>query len=187
MFTVYTGERVQLRPFADFDEFKGLVREIHGALIPGWGDLWRPGRLYEDSWDKTGLLDHERVLFAIQRLDTGELAGYEVAIFPPVQRMTCWIGTLVRAAHQRRGIGIEAKQLLACYLFENYPIDGFEAITPSNHPRALKGMRMCCMREEGRIRCAEFSDGRWVDHVYFILTRVEWESMEYRSKVKRGV
>ena len=175
MHTTVTGERIRLRPFASMDEGLDLVKEIHLGLIPGWGEQWEPLGGVVEEWNDNGWLGDEPV-FAIERLDTGELVGYETAMPASGTRLTGLIATYIRDAHQGQGFGVEAKRLSMRYLFENYPVDNVGAITLSNHPKALRGLELCGMREEGRLVGCTISDGHWVDEVFFTITRKEWEA-----------
>ena len=175
MINVYTGELVRLRPFASMDEGLALAREMHLGLIPGWGEQWTPLHEISRMWQPDGWMGDE-VTFAVERLDSGELVGYENAQPPEPPRLRGMVSTYIRAEHRGRGFGVEAKRLAMRFLFEHYPLNCVEAITLSVHEKALRGLQLCGMREEGRLVGCTVSEGQWVDKVFFTLTREEWEA-----------
>lgn len=179
MINVYTGKLVRLRPFTSVDEGLALIHEIHLGLIPGWGEQWTPLAEIREGWERDGWMGDEDCVFAVERLDTGELAGYEIATPPQVPALTGWIATYIREDHRGRGFGVEAKRLAMRFLFENYPAGNLAAITLSVHKQALRGLQLSGMREEGRLTGCTVSQGRWVDKVFFTITRAEWIAQEH--------
>ena len=177
MKNMYAGELVRLRPFASAEEGLALVREIHLSLIPGWGEQWVPQPEISRMWEPDGWMGEE-VTFAVERLDTGELVGFENAMPPKPPRLRGMVSTYIREAHRGRGYGVEAKQLAMRFLFEHYPLEQVEAITLATHRSALRGLELCGMREEGRLIGCTVSEGRWDDKVFFTISRSEWEARE---------
>jgi len=175
MQNIYTGQLVRLRPFASVDEGLELVRALHLGLIPGWGEQWTPFGEIRGEWDENGWMGDE-VTFAVERLDTGELVGYEGATPPRQPMLTGWVSTYILEPHRGRGFGVEAKRLAMRFLFGHYPLNNVAAITLATHTRALRGLQLCGMREEGRILGCTVSEGRWDDKVFFTITRGEWEA-----------
>ena len=186
MHVIWTGARVRLRPFSKVEEGLELVKQIHGELIPHWGPRWeRPleqARAYEDA----GWCGVDNCTFAIDRLDIGQLVGYEFVRLPAVGSLGAWIATYIQAGHQRQGFGIEAKQLAMCFVFENFPAERIGAVTPSTHLHARRGLERCGMHYEGRRVRSWFSNARWVDRTYYVIFREEWERLPVRQLVKRG-
>jgi RimJ/RimL family protein N-acetyltransferase len=187
MHTVWTGERVKLRPFKDEKEWCDLAQELEMVPNEFWGAWWSPRPELKKDFEPAGLLDVEKAsMFAIERLDTGELVGYEEHGAPKPGSIEAWVGTVILRAHWHHGFGVEAKQLCYCYLFEHYPVERVWAATLSNHKRAARGLHLSGMRYQGRFRGFHFTDGKYHDLVCYALYREEWEKLPIRLIVKRG-
>jgi len=187
MHTIWTGKLVRLRPWQDADELYGfnLRNNIEPSTILGpiWYSLPQEHQLFEP----TGCMDPQRVcLFAIERLDTGELIGLEGAVFLRGTGLAVDVGTFIFAEHRGQGCGCEAKLLAQCFLFESFPLERVDAYTLASHVRARRGLELCGMHYEGRRRRCYFSQGRYVDLVYYVIFREQWEKLPVRQYVKRG-
>jgi RimJ/RimL family protein N-acetyltransferase len=183
--TIWTGERVRLRPFKDKDEFVGLNHELHVAPNQFWGAWWSTRRELEEDYDKGGMLSTEKdSAFAIERLDTGQLVGYEGYVF--VSNIFAWVGTFIRPEHWHRGFGIEAKQLCYCFLFENFPIERVDAGTLEHHLRAINGLLRSGMKFEGRVKSVGYTHGQYYDEMIYTIFREQWARLPIRQVVKRG-
>jgi diamine N-acetyltransferase len=183
--TIWTGERVRLRPFKSKEEFVSLKHELHVAPNAFWGAWWSTTRELEDDYDKTGMLSTEKYnTFAIDRLDTGQLIGYEEYVF--FSNICAWVGTFIRPQHWHRGFGSEAKQLCYCFLFENFPLERVDAGTLEHHSRAINGLLKSGMKFDGRVHKISNTHGQYFDEVIYSIFREEWEQLPIRKVVKRG-
>jgi RimJ/RimL family protein N-acetyltransferase len=187
MHTIYTGERVRIRPYASVDEFVSTAQRFAVNVHPYWGPQYEtPGRMKKD-WEVAGMLstgDYSQ--FALECVDTGELIGLAENGGVTIGTVQSWVGTFIFEEHWGQGFGVESKQLQFCYLFENYPIERVESATLENHVRAARGLRDCGMRYEGRLRAAVRQHGSWVDLVQYAIFREDWEKLPIRETVKRG-
>jgi len=187
MHVVYTGERVRLRPFSSADEWGQLRDEIDAVPNEYWGLLYHPRGRHAADFEETGLLKADGLsAFAIERLDTNQLVGYERHRTPPAGGLVASVGTLILDGHWHRGFGIEAKQLCFCYLFENYPVERVEASTFNHHPRARRGMERSGMHMDGRLRSLHRVGGVAYDMLTYCIFREQWEQLPIRQVVKRG-
>ena len=188
MHTIWTGERVRLRPFTDEHEWVAMQEELHVEPNEFWGAWWHPRGKLKKDFEETGMLNPSKFsAFAIERLDTGEAMGFEE--FGPNtgdNSLGAWLGTFIKRPHWHQGFGLEAKQLVLCYLFENHPYERVGSDTLANHKRAARGLFECGMHFEGRIRGAHFMDGQYHDIVCYTIYREEWEKLPIRQTVKRG-
>jgi len=183
--TIWTGERVRLRPFKDKDEYVSIKHELHVVPNAFWGAWWSTRRELEEDFDKTGMLGVEKYnTFAIERLDTSQLVGCEEYVFST--SLSAWVGTFIRPEHWHRGFGIEAKQLCYCFLFESFPLARVDAGTLAHHKRAINGLLRSGMKFEGRVRRVICTYGHYYDEVIYSIFREEWEQLPIRQVVKRG-
>lgn len=185
MHTIWTGERVRLRPFADEAERCDIYAELHVAPNAFWGPWWSARQRVKKDFEEAGMLATDKYsTFAIERLDTNQLVGYEEHGF--VSNITGWVGTFIKPEHWHNGFGIEAKQLCYCYLFESYPFVRVDSGTLENHTRARAGLERSGMAYEGRVRRMHFADGRYYDMVCYYIFREQWEQLPIRQVVRRG-
>jgi len=187
MHVIYTGERVRLRPFSDSAEWCQLREQIDARPNDFWGSLYKPQGRQAARFENDGLLNTGEIgAFAIERLDTSQLVGYERHRTPAHGSITGSVGTLILSEHWHRGFGIEAKQLCFCYLFENYPVERVEASTFSGHRRARNGMEQSGMRREGSCKLFRQIHGVYNELVVYRIFREQWEQLPIRQVVRRG-
>lgn len=186
MHTTYTGPRLRLRPYASKEEGFELVQALHLTPTPAWGPLWFPLGHIADGWDESGWMDNEALGFAVEERASGQTAGYVDLNPPGTQRLDAVVSTFILPQFRRQGYGVEAKQLVLCCLFENYAAQRATAITLGNHVAARRGLELCGFTHEGSLRGKYFSEGHFVDMVFYTMLREQWERMEYRRSVMRG-
>jgi RimJ/RimL family protein N-acetyltransferase len=187
MYTIYTGERVRLRPFKDDVEHAQAVVRSLGRPNDHWGpDHWsEPDRKKE--FEPAGMLDPAKYShFAVERLDTGECVGWEEHGPLLTGHLNTWLGTDIQRPHWHMGFGLEAKQLMLCYLFENFPLETVRGDTCGHHFRAQRGLLDCGMHEIGRLRGIHYAGGVRYDILQYQIFRDEWEALGYWRKVQRG-
>jgi len=189
MHVEYTGERVKLRPFADAKELAALIAELTLQPHEFWPYNWWPQGEIAKAFKDQGMIGGEGAqpcgFFAIERLDTRELIGFEIAVIPKAEVIHAEIATVILERHWSNGFGREAKNLAMCFLFENFPLRRIDGVTIGTHIRAQAGMVAVGMTCEGEIGHA-FSMGHYHPAVHFEITREEWEELPIRQTVKRG-
>jgi RimJ/RimL family protein N-acetyltransferase len=185
MNTIWTGERVRLRPFRDEDERCSIYEELHVTPNEFWGAWWSARQQVKKDFEDAGMLHADKYsTFAIERLDTNQLVGYEEHGF--VSSIAAWVGTFIKPEHWHRGFGIEAKQLCYCYLFESFPFLRVDSGTLEHHVRARNGLMKSGMSYEGRVRRMHCTEGRYYDMVTYYIFREDWEKLPIRQTVRRG-
>lgn len=188
MHTTYTGERVRIRPFSSTEEWELIAANEQQELNEHWGVWHWPQAKIRKEFEKGGmLLTDSYSAFAIERLDTAELVGYEEYGAMASGKCGTWIGTFVIGKHRHNGFGIEAKLLNLTHLFENYPLRTVYADTTEEHSRARNGLDACGMKLVGMRRKAHWFKGRHIGVVQYQIMREEWEKLPIRGIVKRGV
>ena len=188
MYTVYTGERVKLRPFKDEKEYLDLEQKL--SIEPNffWGAWWKPLQNRKKDFKPGGMLDAngEYSTFAVESLATGELVGYEEYGAPNPGCLYAWLGTFILPEHWHHGYGIEAKQLCLCFLYENFPIVKVSAETLDIHHRAANGLARSGMTYIGKVNKFFVRAGVLHDLVCYVIFREEWEQQPFRQIVKRS-
>jgi RimJ/RimL family protein N-acetyltransferase len=187
MHTVYTGERVKLRPFRSLEEFDSVIAEDYASPDPFRGPRWYAESSRSQQYDLRGVLGPEGYSnFAIEELKCGTTVGTEGHSAINSGQVCVNIGTYLLPDWRGMGLGIEAKALLFCLLFENYPLEVVQASTLEHHQRARRSLEACGMQHFGRLRGIERVDGVACDEVQYRIFREEWESLPIRNMVIRG-
>lgn len=187
MNVVYTGELVRLRPMRDLQEWLAIQCEHEFYMSPFWGPFHFDEQTQRREFKGNGRLGNEsESSFAIERLDTGECVGIEEHGVIRPGRLFTWLGTVIARQHWSRGFGREAKLLMLCHLFENFPIESVIADTTAEHSRAQAGLEATGLRRVGSYRACHWRSGSTIDVLNYQVMREEWETMPIRSLVRRG-
>ncbi|MDQ3024463.1 MAG: GNAT family N-acetyltransferase [bacterium] len=188
MHTIYTGRKVRLRPLKSKEEFTSLILSCDCEPNAHWGPGWFPALAATKGFDEHGKMEGVagENSFVIERLDTGEAVGLEFCgtFFPGA--IAGWFGTDIAPAHRGQGFGKEAKLLMLCFLFENFPVHHIMSDTVADHWWARKGMEACGMNLLGRLTARLLREGQFYDVVWYGIKRPVWEKLEVREYVRRG-
>jgi RimJ/RimL family protein N-acetyltransferase len=121
----------------------------------------------------------------IVELDEGTRIGdvsWRTERWGPSTQSSCpAIGVTLLSEHRSRGYGTVAQQLLVDRLFERdaalHRVQSDTAVDNIAEQRALSKVGMSV---EGRVRDAEYRDGRYHDHILYSILRAEWKSRRSR-------
>jgi ribosomal-protein-alanine N-acetyltransferase len=89
---------------------------------------------------------------------------------------SAYLGYLVGASHQGRGLAREAVRAAIEFAFTTLELHRVQAAVMPHNERSLRLIRALGFREEGRARDYLMIDGAWRDHVLFAVTRDEWST-----------
>jgi len=188
MNVIYTGRKVRLRPQNTKEEVEALHMLVRQEPNAHWGPGWRPAAAIVKEWEEAGGMAGAKGenTFIVERLDTGEAVGFEHCGLWGPGSIDGWFGTGIAPAHRNLGFGKEAKLLMLCFLFENFPVHRVGSDTVVTHIAARKGMEACSMKLEGYLRAAHLRNGQWYDVPWYVIFRRDWEKLDVRQYVKRG-
>jgi RimJ/RimL family protein N-acetyltransferase len=188
MHTIYTGRKVRLRPVKDKDELVRVHLTCDSLPNEHWGPHWHPPQGNTQKFDEHGGMPGPKGenIFIIERIDTGEAVGLEFCGLMHFTSLGAWFGTDIAPAHRGQGFGKEAKLLMLCHIFENYPVHHVGSDTVADHWWARKGMEACGMTLEGRLTARLLREGLYYDVVWYGIERPDWEKLEVRIYVRRG-
>ncbi|GAA2522588.1 GNAT family protein [Pilimelia columellifera] len=170
---------VRLRPIAEGDltAFETAFQRPDGAGVHQWFGYWTAHR-FRDNLQKRGLLAGPENMLAIE-VD-GDLVGrvdWMERYWGPADTSQCWeIAVGVLPEHRGKGIGAQAQQQLLDYIFAHTRAERIQATAhPDNKPE-IRCLEKAGMSLEGRIRRAQWRDGRWHDQLLFSILRQEHET-----------
>jgi len=180
----WTGERVRLRPFADFAEYEPVYAATFSESTEFWGHQRCPLDRERRRFEETGAVDDFRGQLAVERMDDGLVLG-SMSYVLYRNGLAANIGTFILTPHRAQGFGVEGKRLLIGYLYQTRPLERIEAITLTHHRAARRSVELAGMRREYIRRRCTFSQGRWASWVTYVLFREEWEQWpeDHRSKL----
>lgn len=171
--------RVTLRPVAR-EDFQLFERELYApeALEPyQWFGFRSPTAALAD-FEESGWLSAEGGRLAVTA--EGQLAGrvqWRVARWGPTDSPACWeLGAVIFRDKRGAGIGKAAQRLLVDYLFRATNVNRVQAYTDVENAVEQRILSQIGFVEEGRIRQAQWRDGRWRDQLLFSILRQEWSS-----------
>ncbi len=97
----------------------------------------------------------------------------------PTQRSRCpAIGINLLPDHRGRGYGTVAQRLLIDYLFTRDPgLHRVQSDTAVDNEAEQRALAKAGMTVEGRIRHAEYRNGRYHDHLVYGILRSEWTAL----------
>jgi RimJ/RimL family protein N-acetyltransferase len=172
------GERVWLRPVERDDlpyieAWKNDPDVIAPynmfGLHPMHGDM-------EQGFNERGLLDERMGMLLIVTLDgerAGDVSYHQERYGPNTGSIAYNIGINLLPAFRGRGLGVEAQQLLAAYLFATYPIMRVEAATDATNIPEQRALEKAGFTREGVFRSAQWRGGAWHDLVVYSKLRGE--------------
>ena len=153
-----------------------------------WGgeprDRREVARELQARFDGDGLVGRGSGTLIVE-LDDGMRIGdvsWRTERWGPSPRSSCpAIGVALLPEHRGQGHGTVAQRLLVDRLFERdaelHRVQSDTAVDNIAEQRALSKVGMSV---EGRIRDAEYRDGRYHDHILYSILRTEWASRSLR-------
>lgn len=194
------GSRVRLRP-ADERDLVWLSRILTDREAIGehnWAGVDRqPAEVLVDlerSFAEDGMINAEEGTLLVELVESGAAAPHRldpIAIgyvtwrteqWGPQQESRCLaFGIALLPRFRGRGLGTLAQQQLVDFLFTATATHRIQSDTSVDNPAEQRSLKKVGLVEEGRVRDAEFRNGRYYDHLLFSILRPEWEQMRSAS------
>jgi ribosomal-protein-alanine N-acetyltransferase len=96
------------------------------------------------------------------------------------------IGYALGVEHRGQGYATEAAKGLLAYGFRELRLHRVKAATTSANIASRRVLERLGMREEGQLREATFSDGEWLDDLYYGILAHEWENANGMPQLETG-
>jgi RimJ/RimL family protein N-acetyltransferase len=109
----------------------------------------------EEGWKLIGSCGYDKIDWRNRNSEVGIMIGDK----------TCW----------NRGYGTQAMRLLLRHGFNTLNLERISLRVFEDNPRAIRAYEKAGFVHEGRMRHAEFRDGRYLDVLFMSVLRPEWQ------------
>lgn len=181
----WQGELVRLRPLALEDAAAWLAEDADGEAVRALNFGMQPpkSRAMADEWVRTyadfGKAE-EFLFFSIETLG-GDYVG-NINIHAMDQRNGVFeTGTRLFRAYRGHGYALDAKRIVLRYAFHELRFQKYNLRCLETNDAIVRHARRLGCLEEGRIRRAAYTGGRYLDVLLFGLTREEFDANEERA------
>ncbi len=178
----WQGELVRLRPLALTDIDAWLAEDADSEAIRALNFGMEPprSRAMAEEWVARfadfGNSD-EFIFFSIETL-AGEYAG-NINIHGMDRRNGVFeTGSRLFRAHRGKGYLLEAKRIVLRYAFHELRFQKYNLRCLETNAAIVRHAQRLGCREEGRIRRAAYTEGRYLDVLLYGLTREEFDANE---------
>ncbi len=176
----WQGDLVRLRALALADVDAWLAEDTDSDAIRALNFGMTPpkSRAMAEEWARTyadfGKAD-DFLFFSIETL-AGEYAG-NINIHGMDHRNGVFeTGTRLFRAFRGRGYALEAKRIVLRYVFHELRFQKYHLRCLETNAAIIRHAHRLGCREEGRIRRAAYTNGRYLDVLHFALTREEFDA-----------
>ena len=177
MSLLISSKRLSLRRFRDGDiqDLIALGSDADVSAEVGYLDATEESaRDYLARQDAIEPFGVNQVLdLAIERKEDGKVIGLVTVIQRQFEKIE--IGYALGSPYRGQGYATEAAGAAIGYCFNVRQSHRVQAIASSGNPASRRVMERLGMRLEGRLREANFRDGRWCDLLYYGLLADEWQ------------
>lgn len=171
-----SSERVRLRDvtLGDADLIDAWNREP-AAEFNDFGEQAVP--LPREAIAAGPLRNERNGMLVVERIDSGEVigtVGWHRVNYGPSPESDAWnIGIELRPEHRGQGLGTEAQQQLADFLFETYDLNRVEASTDVENLAEQRSLEKAGYVREGIQRGAQFRAGGYHDLITYSRLRTD--------------
>ncbi|MXY72899.1 MAG: GNAT family N-acetyltransferase [Dehalococcoidia bacterium] len=178
----WQGELVRLRALAVEDAAAWLAEDADSEAIRGlnFGMELPKSAAMAEEWAATfanfGKAE-EFIFFSIETL-AGDYVG-NINIHGMDRRNGVFeTGTRIFRPYRGRGYALEAKRMVLRYTFHELRFQKYNLRCLETNDAIIRHAKRLGCREEGRIRRAAYTEGRYLDILLFGLTREEFDTTE---------
>ena len=176
----WQGELVRLRALDVRDAEAWLAEEADSEAIRAlhFGMELPRSRAIAEEWAATFAnfaKADERIMFSIETL-ADEYAGSINIHSMECRHGTFQTGMRLFRAFCGRGYALEAKRIVLRYAFHELRFQKYNLRCLETNDAIVRHAKRLGCREEGRVRRAFYTDGRYLDELLFGLTREEFDA-----------
>lgn len=174
------GERIRFRA-PEREDLPTYVRWLNDPEVRAGISMYLPMSMArEDKWFTNMLerpLDEQLMSIEIQEDDSWKLIGNLGFFHIDPHAHSAEIGIMIgEKAYWNQGYGTEAMQLLLQHGFNTLNLNRIYLQVYENNPRAIRCYEKSGYLNEGRMRQAHYSEGKFHDVILMGVLRSEWEN-----------
>jgi len=172
------GERVTLRAI-EREDIPRFLRWLNDPEVTRYLTISMPlSREEEERWFEQQLGDRNRKVLAIET-ESGEHIGNISLEDIDWKNRRATLGIVIGEKERwGQGYGTDAIRTLLRFAFEELNLNRVQLDVFDFNERARRCYRRCGFREEGILRQAHYTEGRYHDVVRMAILRSDWESGE---------
>lgn len=172
------GERVTLRAI-EREDIPRFLRWLNDPEVTRYLTIFMPlSRGEEERWFEQQLGDRNRKVLAIET-ESGEHIGNISLEDIDWKNRRATLGIVIGEKERwGQGYGTDAIRTLLRFAFEELNLNRVQLDVFDFNERARRCYRRCGFREEGILRQAHYTEGRYHDVVRMAILRSDWESGE---------
>jgi UDP-4-amino-4,6-dideoxy-N-acetyl-beta-L-altrosamine N-acetyltransferase len=172
------GERVTLRAI-EREDIPRFLRWLNDPEVTRYLTIFMPlSREEEERWFEQQLGDRNRKVLAIET-ESGEHIGNISLEDIDWKNRRATLGIVIGEKERwGQGYGTDAIRTLLRFAFEELNLNRVQLDVFDFNERARRCYRRCGFREEGILRQAHYTEGRYHDVVRMAILRSDWESGE---------
>ena len=168
------NDRVALRPVREEDLalLERLTNDPEGTGPHEWHG-WHDPTVWGHRWAENGLLGSAGgTLIVTWDGDPAGFVSWRQAIVGANSH--CWeLGIAIAPEARGQGVGSQAQQLIARYLFAHTQVNRIQAATEITNIGEQRALEKAGFTREGVLRGAGFRAGQWRDGVLYSVLRAE--------------
>ncbi len=178
----WQGQLIRLRALEVADASTWLAEDVDSEAIRAlnYGIELPRSRALAEEWAATFAnfaKAEERIIFSIETL-AGEYAGNINIHSMELRHGAFQTGMRLFRAFRGRGYALEAKRIVLRYAFHELRFQKYNLRCLETNAAIVRHAKRLGCREEGRVRRAFYTDGRYLDELLFGLTREEFDATE---------
>ncbi len=171
-------ERVRLRAI-EREDISHFLRWLNDPEVTRYLTIFMPlSRGEEERWFEQQLQDRNRKVLAIETED-GETIGNIALEEIDWKNRKATLGIVIgEKGRWGQGYGTEAIRTLLRFAFEELNLNRVSLAVFDFNERARRCYRRCGFQEEGVLRQAHYTEGRYHDVILMAILREDWERLE---------
>lgn len=169
------GERVRLRAI-EREDIPRFLRWLNDPEVTRYLTIFMPlSREEEEHWFEQQLQDRSRKVLAIETEDGEHIGNISLEDIHWKDRQATLGIVIGEKERWGQGYGTDAVRTLLRFAFEELNLNRIQLSVFDFNERARRCYRRCGFQEEGVLRQAHYTEGRYHDVIQMAILREDWE------------
>lgn len=174
------GERVALRA-VEREDIPRFLRWLNDPEVTRYLTIFMPlSRGEEERWFEQQLGDPNRKVLAIETESGEHIGNISLEDIRWKDRQASLGIVIGEKEYWGQGYGTDAIRTLLGFAFEELNLNRIQLSVFDFNERARRCYRRCGFQEEGRLRQAHYTEGRYHDVIRMAILREDWERQNRR-------